>query len=271
MALKGNLRDFSITQLLNLINLARKSGALYIEGSSDVARVFFRGGKLAYAQIAQQEKTLLQILLDTKRLTTAQYSLLSERVQGLNDKEVGLYLVNGGYINQEETFRVIETHLTNIMRQLFTWSEGYFHFETGELTPDEKIPARMDLESLIVEGARKLHELEELKAEIPSLEMALKFTDRPGTNIRNVNLSVEEWRVISYVDPKNTIQQIAHTTKLDDLEIRRIVYALLQAGLVEVVRPGGKPVPLNGKVIPTINRVEQKSLVNRLIERIRSI
>jgi hypothetical protein len=31
MALKGNLRDFSTTQLLNLINLARKTGALTIE------------------------------------------------------------------------------------------------------------------------------------------------------------------------------------------------------------------------------------------------
>jgi hypothetical protein len=28
MALKGNLQDFSLTQLLNLINLARKTGAL---------------------------------------------------------------------------------------------------------------------------------------------------------------------------------------------------------------------------------------------------
>ena len=35
MALKGNLRDFSTTQLLNLINLARKTGTLTIEGSSD--------------------------------------------------------------------------------------------------------------------------------------------------------------------------------------------------------------------------------------------
>ena len=31
MALKGNLRDFTITQLLNLINLARKTGALVID------------------------------------------------------------------------------------------------------------------------------------------------------------------------------------------------------------------------------------------------
>ena len=31
MALKGNLRDFSTTQLFNLINLARKTGTLTID------------------------------------------------------------------------------------------------------------------------------------------------------------------------------------------------------------------------------------------------
>ena len=50
MALKGNLRDFTITQLLNLINLARKTGTLIIEGPTDVARVAFRDGKLSFAQ-----------------------------------------------------------------------------------------------------------------------------------------------------------------------------------------------------------------------------
>jgi hypothetical protein len=79
----------------------------------------------------------------------------------------------------------------------------------------------------------------QLQDEIPSLEMALKFADRPGANLRNVNLSVEEWRVVSYINPKNTIRQIARTVKMNDLEIRKVIYGLLQAGLVEIVRPPG--------------------------------
>jgi hypothetical protein len=35
MALKGNLRDFSTTQLLNLISLARKTGTLTMEAGED--------------------------------------------------------------------------------------------------------------------------------------------------------------------------------------------------------------------------------------------
>lgn len=271
MALKGNLRDFSITQILNLVNLAKKSGALFIEGNNDVARVYFRGGRLCFVQIGQQETSLLQTLSDSKKISGAQFTLLSTRLKNEGDKEVGLYLVNGGYFSQEEIFDILDVSMTNFMRDLFTWEDGYFHFEAGDLIPEDRIPARVELENLIVEGARKLEEMDELKAEIPSLDMALKFTDRPGTNIRNVNLSKKEWEVISYVNPKNSIQQIARATKLDDLEIRKVVYALLQAGLVELIRPGGAVVPMNGKTIKPFDYKGQRSLVNRLIERIRSI
>ena len=53
MALRGNLRDFTITQLLNLINLAGKTGTLVIDGPADQAQVAFQSGKLAFARIGE--------------------------------------------------------------------------------------------------------------------------------------------------------------------------------------------------------------------------
>ena len=271
MALKGNLRDFPITQILNLINLARKSGALYIDSENGNAVVYFRDGKLTYAFIGRQEKSLLKVLLEKKKISNAQYSLLAPKMANLSDKEVGLDLINGDYVGQDETFQAIEEYLSDLMRQVFTWSDGSFHFEASELPPDDKIPSRINLENLIVEGSRDQLELDELKAEIPSLEMALKFTDRPGTNIHKINLSAEEWQVISYVNPKNTIQQIALKTKMNDLEIRRSVFTLLQAGLVVLIRPDGVAVSFGGRKIQPLDGKKQVNIVNRLIDRIRSI
>lgn len=271
MALKGNLRDFSILQLLNLINLANKTGALYVEGPANTAHIIFREGKLGYASLGENSKPLLQELVERNLITSAQAGPILTRQHTSNDKEMGIFLMNAGYLSQDQIFTTLEEVYAEVIRQLFAWQEGFFHFELAELTPVEKIPVKLDLENLIVEGARQAHELEELKNELPSLEMALKFTDRPGTNIRDVNLSVEEWRVVNYVNPKNTIQQIAKATQLNDLEVRRVVYALLQAGLVELVRPGGAPMIFTGKMFPTQDPVEQKSLVNRLITKIRSI
>ncbi len=270
MALKGNLRDFTVTQLLNLINLARKTGTLVIEGPGEVARATFRDGKLAYAQIGAQSVGLPAILKQSSKINASQLRILQERAAHMTDKELGLLLINAGYVTQEDILESLQGHFAELVRRLFTWAEGFFHFEVDLPVPEDKIPVRIDLENLIIEGSRQMREWEHLNEEIPSLDMALKFADRPGTNLRNINLSVEEWRVVSYVNPKNSMRQIAKATKMNDLEIRRVVYSLLQAGLVEVIRPGGAPA-VSPKMFPTQDRQEQKSLVNKLISRIRSI
>jgi len=271
MALKGNLRDFTITQLLNLVNLAKKTGTLVIEGPGEIARVTFREGKLAYAQIGVEDNTLAAVLQRNNKISVGQYRILKERAARMSDKELGLLLINAGYVSQTDIITSLQQYFVSIVRRLFTWVEGFFRFESDEMPPEGKISVRIELENLIIEGSRQLREWEQLQEEIPSLDMALKFTDRPGTNLRNINLSVEEWRVVSFVNPKNSIRQIARATKTNDLEIRRVVYSLLQAGLVEIIRPGGTPVAAAPRMFPTQNRAEQKGLINRLINRIRGL
>ena len=272
MALRGNLRDFTITQLLNLINLARKTGTLVVEGPSETAKVAFRDGKLAYAEIGNDEGGLVSILHRAKKLSSGQYKSIRQRASHISDKELGLLLINAGYLSQEDILTNLQQHFTDIVQRLFTWVEGFFHFDNDMLPPEDRISVRLDLENLIIEGSRQMREWEHLQDEIPSLDMALKFTDRPGTNLRNVNLSVEEWRVVSYINPRNTMRQVASATKMNDLEIRRIVYGLLQAGLVEVTRQeGAAPPGPSVRVFPSDDKEEQKSLVNRLINRIRSL
>jgi hypothetical protein len=268
MALRGNLRDFTITQLLNLINLAHKTGTLVIDGPSEQAYVSFREGKLAYARVGQEDGTLATVLHRANRLTVNQYRAIVERAGKINDKELGLLLINAGYLSQEEILSNLQGYFTDVVRRLFTWVEGFFRFEAEMMPPPDRINVRLDLENIIIEGSRQLREWEQLQDEIPSLEMALKFTDRP---LKNVNLSVEEWRVVSYINPKNTMKQISQTNKMNDIEIRRIVYGLLQAGLVEIVRPEGMVVQQHPSTFPTQNKEEQKSLVNKLIGRIRSL
>jgi hypothetical protein len=268
MALRGNLRDFTITQLLNLINLASKTGTLVVDGPNEQAQVAFRDGKLSYAQIGAEDTSLGAVLHRANKLNANQYRAIIERSGRISDKELGLLLINAGYVTQEDILLNLQGYFTEVLRRLFTWVEGSFRFEAEMLPPEDRINVRLDLENIIIEGSRQLREWEQLQDEIPSLDMALKFTDRPLTN---VNLSVEEWRVVKFINPKNTLKQIASASKLNDLEMRRIVYGLLQAGLVEILRPEGAVMPLNPKMFPTQDKEEQKSLINKLIGRIRTM
>jgi hypothetical protein len=276
MALKGNLRDFTITQLLNLINLARKTGTLVIQAHPESAQVFFREGKLAYAQINQVDNGLVDILYKAKKLSAHQYRIIKERAKDMSDKELGLLLINANYLTQQEILTSLQNQYIGVVNRLLALSEGFFNFESDRTPPNGVITIRANLENLIIEGARRMREREQLQDEIPSLDMGLKFADRPGANIRNVNLSVKEWRVVSYINPKNTMRQIARANNLSDFELRRIVYGLLQAGLVEIVRPAGapQPVPKPGRIpVSSVDgtKEERKSLVNRIISRIRSL
>ena len=268
MALRGNLRDFTVTQLLNLINLARKTGTLVVDGPSEQAQVSFREGKLAYARIGQEDNGLAAVLHKANKLNVNQYRTIGERAGKMTDKELGLLLINAGYVTQEDILLNLQNYFTEVVKRLYPWVEGLFRFENDLLPPEDRINVKLDLENLIIEGSRQLREWEQLQDEIPSLDLALKFTDHPMTN---VNLSVEEWRVVKYIDPKNTMKQIASAAKLNDMEIRRIVYGLIQAGLVEMVRPTTAPLQLNPKMFPTQDKQEQRTLINKLIGRIQRL
>ena len=268
MALHGNLRDFTITQLLNLIILASKTGTLVVDGISEQAYISFREGKLAYARIGKEDGSLAAVLHKANKINVNQYRAIADHAGQMTDKELGLLLVNAGYMTREDILLNLQGYFTEMVRRLFTWVEGIFRFENEMLPPEDKINIRLDLENIIIEGSRQLRELDQLQDEIPSLDMALKFTERPLTH---VNLSVEEWKVVKFVDPKNTMRQIAGTNKLTEIEIRRIVYSLLQAGLVELVRPAGAPVQQNPKMFPMQGKEERKSMINKLIGRIRTI
>jgi hypothetical protein len=271
MALKGNLRDFTVTQLLNLINLARKTGTLTIEGPSEVAWVSFRGGKLVYAQTDNEDGTLVGILLKAGKITAKQAQVIKSHAGERSDKELGLLLINADYLTQQDILAGIRKYILEIVYHLFTWIDGFFRFDANVLPPEDTITIRLDLENIIMEGSRRVQEWEQLQEEIPNLNMALDFVERPDANIRDVNLTVEEWKVVSYINPKNTIRQIAKANKMNDFEIRRIVYGLLQAGLIELVRPVGMPLPKQAARLPPVDRKKQTSLVNRLIDRIRSL
>src|SRR5512141_1135926 len=111
MALKGNLRDFTITQLLNLINIAQKTGTLIIEGpSSEQVAVSFKEGKLAFAQYGQEDNSLVTVLFRANKISAAQHKAIKERAGRMSDKELGLLLINANYITQQDILSSLQTH-----------------------------------------------------------------------------------------------------------------------------------------------------------------
>jgi hypothetical protein len=290
MPLQGNLRDFSTTQLLNLINLAGKTGTLMIfegvrTGEKDAmgadkmapgaerARVAFKSGKLIAASLDGQDGNLVLVLNKTGKLTDEQSRIIRERAKNTSDKALALLLINANYVTQRDVVSSIQQHTLDVVYNLLAWNEGPFRFDDGVLPNPNRILVPIDLENVIIEGARRIKEIEQLTSHLPNLDMALKFPENPREKFKGIHLSVEEWRVVSFVNPKNTIRQIAKANNMSEIEIRRIVYGLEQAGLVELIKPPNIDGMNSGRprnMPPRVPQV-QKSVVERLIDKIRSI
>jgi hypothetical protein len=293
MPLQGNLRDFSTTQLLNLINLSGRTGILTIfegikTGEKDAmggekmapgkerASVAFRKGKLVLATLDGKGGSLVSVLNKAGKLSDEQAKIIAQRGKGTGDKALAMLLINANYVTQNDIVASIQQATLDIVYALMSWNEGPFRFEDDKMPGSDRILVPIDLKNVIVEGARRMKEIEQLAEHLPNLDMALRFPQNPKEKFQGIHLSVEEWRVVSFVNPKNTIRQIAKANNMSDLEIRRVVYGLEQAGLVEIVKPPGMDAKSPaGKRAGARRQAKppqvQKQVVSKLIDKIRSI
>jgi len=266
MALRGNLRDFSLTQLLNLVILAKKTGALALLEGNSQATVYFREGMLVHLSLDGQARNLCNLLKRVGKINEAESRLLPQEAR--SEKEWGLLLINTGLINRADIIEAVRCHTLERVYRLFTWAEGNFLFEPNVLPPDDRITVPLYLENVILEGSRRAGEWKRLEEELPDLGVALRFT-HPEVGLKRITLSPDEWRVVSSIDPSRSIQEIAQAHSLTDFQIRKIVYGLVSAGLVELVKPGiSVAPPPEEKVVPVPTR---KGIILRLIDRIRRL
>jgi DNA-binding MarR family transcriptional regulator len=300
MPLKGNLAVFTTTQLLNLINLSKKSGKLSLyepvptggkltlgDGQTkieefapgkELASLHFKEGTLIYAQMDGKEAHLAIILQRAGKLNEEQAKAIREKLAALNDRGLALRLINANYVTKNDIVQSIQKHTVSIVFDLMGWKKEPFEFREGEGAPDDRILVPIDLKQVIIEGTRIHQQQKQLEDELPDLDLALKFPDDPTERFKKVQLGTDEWRVVGFINPKNSIRQIAKACNMTDTEIRRIVYALLQAGLVQLVKVQKPEQPqkrntsmLTAKSETMKANAPSRAVVSRLIDKIKSI
>ncbi|MEW6232878.1 MAG: DUF4388 domain-containing protein [Chloroflexota bacterium] len=277
MALKGNLQDFTPTQLFNLIKLARKTGGLTIEGNQGTARLYCDDGKLVCASLGDEPPPLDDILLRAGKISAEQARIVDSQKGPRLDKAIALRLMTMRYLAREEIMEALKAHMSEAAYTVFTWSKGSFRFDPDVLPPLGQILISVSLDDILAEGSRRLKEAEKLEEMLPNLDVVLRFTTRPDVKMRSVNLSVDEWKAISFINPRNTIRKIAGYAGMDEGQIRKVVGRLLSEELVELVGREA-PKPALAPVVPIVRKPAvgmpasmQRNIVLRLIDRIRRL
>ncbi|GAB4424684.1 MAG: hypothetical protein Kow0031_03790 [Anaerolineae bacterium] len=229
---------------------------------------------MIHASTDAEEGHLAAMLHKAGKLTDDQ--VRSAVRQGNSDRLIGKYLMETRTVSRDDIVQGVKEYMLEIVYNLFTWTDGGFVFEQNLLPAKDRITVPLNLDNVILEGARRLEQDKHLQDELPDLSsIALKITDKP---LRDVKLTQDDWRVISHIHPRNTVKQIAQNNNMDEFQIRKIVYGMLQAGIVEIIRPEGMeprrpktPVTRAGKRIASQSPAEKRSVVTKLIDRIKRI
>ncbi|MGB0384788.1 MAG: DUF4388 domain-containing protein [Ardenticatenaceae bacterium] len=294
-AFKGKLRDFSLKQLLNLVHKRRKSGALSINAPQGDAELFFDRGKLIYASLSGQPNTLADLMVQANKLTRKEADAIAKTSSISSDKQLGRLLIQNGRVTQQEMLQALRKSMLEIVNRTFNWKDGSFVFDELKTPPTKRISIPVELENIVLEEKSQQEKATDFDSNyLPSLDVVLKFTEGRGRNLRSINLSIDEWRVISFINPRNTVTDIARHNQMSHDEVRRIVTKLIKDEVVEIAKSRKRGAnrataphstrPTSTKPRPVIPAKQasrhkpkfaapkvEKGIISRLIARIRNL
>lgn len=236
MALRGNLKDFSLPDVFQLVTFSRKTGVLRIQRDDDAqGSVWFRDGDVFFAQSNWHTEPLGERLVRAQRLTPqALDRALQLRVNEKEDgRRLGQILIDEGYITDKVLEAFVSEQIQETIFDLMRWDEGDFDFEAMPEAVEEDIGLSVSIENVIMEGSRRLEEWTRIKKKIPSVDVVFKMATAPGEGTFEISLKPIEWNLLLLVDGTRSVAELAHETDRTDFEVARIIYGLFSAGLLE--------------------------------------
>jgi hypothetical protein len=277
---KGTLGEISPSRFFHLVNLTKKTGTYHLYQKTsmpgnprtadgkpilkEVIRISFERGALIYAATTGSESRLLPVLYKTGKINQQQFDTFQPKTNTLDDKALALLLINGNHLTQSDIVHSMQQHMLDIVFSVMTPTEEQFSFEEGELPPIGAITIWVDIENVVADGSRRMRMLDELRRLVPSLDAVLRFPLVPSSKVKTFELTQDEWHVLSLVNSKNSINELARACHMTEIEIRRVVNTLMNAGLVEIV---GDPSP---KVEVSAEGNVAKGLLQKIWSRPRS-
>ncbi|MGF1505368.1 MAG: DUF4388 domain-containing protein [Anaerolineae bacterium] len=267
--MKGDLKHFGPTRLLNLVSLAKKTGTLSISrrGRGEKADLSFQDGKLVFISMNDADGSLVSVLQKVGKINKKQGDSLAAHAKKHGDKQLGLLLIQKGYVSRSDIVKAIKRHALSSINEFAKWQDGSFSFDQGVLPGEDRILVPLDLENIIIQIVRMQKRDEQLLETIPSLDVGLRYTDRSKSQKPDLKLSKEEWSVLRLVKRDNTLRMIAKSLELDEMQIRRVVDSLREAGLVELISMN---TPASRKLTAE-EASSKRTLVKRLIETIQGL
>jgi hypothetical protein len=224
--MEGDMREFSLAEILQFISLGSRSGVLEIVRRDGVYGVIFTAGVIT--GLTADGWTLAQELKDSHLLPADVLTGLLATHSSINDLRAAI--LTEGYMTAEEWTAFVSRQVERLLYSLFDVRDGKFRFRQNLPTGGEWLPVRVSADRAVLEGTRWSETWARVADVIPSRQTRF---ERTGLVPRHaIRVSPTQWRVyVATLEPGNVVQLAARTI-LTEVEVIESLQFLIGHGLV---------------------------------------
>jgi DNA-binding response OmpR family regulator len=251
VALAGDLAAVALADVLMLLERQAQTGILSVASGDTRLQLHLRQGRLdlATAEGITEEFLLGRFLvregaLDTPTLLGGLEARRSRRSGDGQLPLLGRFLVDRGLISPEDLARVLALQTAALLYEALRWHDGRFVFErTIDLpAPAEEASLSLALPALLLEGFRRVEQWRLIQREIGDLARVFVRNEQMVAGLGRGRLTPEEGAVLDLTDGRRSVRQIVDASGLGAWGAMRMLYRLLEAGLI---RPRVPPVAVS--------------------------
>jgi hypothetical protein len=234
--LEGNLDDFTLPDILRLLAFTSKSGRLAIHREGTAGRIDLTDGRVREASADADHLSIARRLLGVGLVSVGDLEpVLQDRDELPTDLELARDLVEAGTLESGTLAEVLREQTVDAVFDLLRWTEGNFRFEGG--APDASGGQVLDLavpvDEVLTDATTRL-EAWPAVAERTGDGDAVVTISRPAGERAQVSLPPDGWSLLSLVDGRRTVAELARLSGQGEFHTRRTLVALLDEGVVTV-------------------------------------
>lgn len=247
MALEGNLKDFSLSDMFRLLQTGSKTGVLNVTNGETGGVVAFRDGLIYYAGIGGSREPASKVLaragiVSEKQLRQAQ-GLMKIQKKDKARRRLGQILVDEGYLEADVLDSFVRDQVAGALFDLLRWEEGELRFDAEQVLDDVDLGIAAPVESVLSDAGKRLEAWNRIKEKIPSLDTRFAMASGPGAASTEIHIKPREWRLLCHLHGSRSVRELVGLTGYSDFDTMRILYGMYATGLIEKVGPAGEPLP----------------------------
>lgn len=236
--IKGSLHDTSLIEILKDASQSGLTGIIRFEKPPLIKVIYFNKGTISFASSNDKSDRLTEVLMRAGKLTPEQVQDAQTRLKP--NVSLGKTLLELGYVSAKDLLWGAHAQVDGILHHLLFWNQGKYHVFEGTL-PQEIVHLNLPVTSVIFQGITKTQNREWILQHIGSPDTVYALATNFQEQNQALNLPVS--KVVSLLDGKRSLHEIAETSGLDTFEICKTVVALEYLDLVHIVQeePGQMP------------------------------